>query len=268
MNNTKNIIRTPWLILLLTYAFETYCQDKVNPTNLIKKMEVAVGGWDRLWEQKDVQFNYDYHYTMEGKRDVSIERYIFEGEHSWAKYTIHEINVMPEAEGIIIQSLVNNTAKCSLDGKMITDPEVIGTTDFLRRANFFWFTMMFKLNNPGAVHEYQGMEKVKDVDHHKVKVSFESDKTGKKQNDSYILYIHPTTYLVDHFYFSLPAFGVNEPILKMKLEYEEINGLKLPTKRYVYQPGEDGKLSTNPGLIQTCTNVKFNNGFTLEDLGI
>lgn len=53
-----------------------------NATTLITEMEEAVGGWNKLWEQNDVQFDYNYEYPGQGKKDVSQERYIFEGEHS------------------------------------------------------------------------------------------------------------------------------------------------------------------------------------------
>jgi hypothetical protein len=173
---------------------------------------------------------------------------------------------MPDKEGEVIQSLVNNEGTCMMDGKAIVDEKVIGGTNFLRRANYFWFTMNFKLGNPGTNHEYIGSEKIGAIDYHKVKVSYVSEVTGKEQNDGYIIFINPETYLVDQFLFSLPAMGVNDIAIKMVVEYEAINGLKLPTKRTVYMPEKDGKLATEPSLIQTSTNVKFNNDFTLGAL--
>lgn len=171
---------------------------------------------------------------------------------------------MPGREGEVVQSVVDSEPTCAMAGKKLTDPEVLGGTDFLRRANYFWFTMMFKLNNPGTVHEYMGEENVNGTAYQKVKVTYESDKTGKEKNDGYLLYINPETKLVDQFFFSLPAMGMEQIAIKMEVDYEEINGLKLPTKRTIYMPGQDGKLATSPSLIQTSTNVKFNNGFTPE----
>ena len=260
----RNLILIAVPVLALDFQ-DSWAQDEPNPTELIKKMEVASGTWNKLWEQKDVEFDYDYHYPKQNIKDVSKERYIFEGEHSWARYTQHDINVMPGTGGIVIQSLVNNEAKCTHYDKVVIDEKVVGTTDFLRRANFFWFTMMFKLNNPGAIHEYLGKESLNGINYDKVKVYYDSDKTGKELNDTYILYINPKTNLVDEFYFSLPDFGIINPVLKMVVQYEEINGLKLPTKRLIYQPGKDGKLPSEPDLIQTSSNVKFNNGFKPED---
>jgi len=255
------------LLVILTVAVTFANAQDPNPTELLKKMEATMGGWDLLWSQNDVEFQYDY-VSGDGQADLSIERYIFEGEHSWAKYTQHDINAMPGREGEVIQALVNNKAACTLAGKAMTDEQVVGGTDFLRRANYFWFTMFFKLNNPGTIHKYLGSETMDGKNYHKISVAFEGDKTGKEQNDEYILFLNAETMLVDQFFFSLPAMGVNAPVLKMAVEYEEINGLKLPTKRYVYQPGADGKPQPEPFLTQTSSNVKFNNGFKPEDFKI
>ena len=47
----------------------------------------------------------------------------------------------------------------------------------------------------------------------------------------------------------------------MKVEYEEIAGLKLPTKRK-YAPADwDGNLKNDNWTAEISTGVKFNNGF-------
>lgn len=259
-------IKTGLYATALLIASITLAQSP-NPTELLQEMETKVGGWDKLWAQKDVEFQYNYVYA-DGKKDVSTERYIFEGEHSWAKYAQHDINVMPGKGGEVIQSLVNNKPACAQDGNAMEDPQILGGTEFLRKANYFWFAMFYKMQNPGTVHKYLGKELVDGVNYHKISVAYESEKTGKPQNDAYVLYLNPETMLVDHFFFSLPAMGVNQPVLKMKVAYEEINGLLLPTKRWAYQPGPNGQPSAEPFLTQTSTQVKFNNGFTLEDFKI
>ena len=259
-------MKKSWIVLpaLLVFMGLVNAQQP-DPTQLITEMEQATGGWDKLYALKDVEFSYDYLSPQQGVRDLSTERYIFEGEHSWAKYSTHQINVLPDQSGEVIQSLVNSKPTISHQGKLLTDPQLLGATDFLRRANYFWFTMNFKLNDPGTIHEYVGEEKMGGNTYHKVRVTYNSGKTGKEQNDGYLLYINEDTHLVDQFYFSLPAMGVNEIAIKMKVEYETLNGVKLPVKRTIYMPGSDGKFSAEPSLIQTSTNIKFSNGFTPED---
>lgn len=265
MENGSKII---WSLLIFTFFSFTLIAQKKNPTQLIQEMETALGGWDKLYAQHDVEFQYDYHYPGEDIRDVSTERYIFEGEHSWAKYETHQINVLKDQQGTVVQCYNGSDAAISLNGKKIDNPQAIGGSQFLRKANYFWFVMMFKLDDPGTSHKYLGKEKMNGINYDKVAVSYNSEVTGKPQNDAYILYINPKTKLVDRFFFSLPAMGVNDPILAMQVEYTDVNGVKLPLKRYAFRPGQDGQLEEKPFLVQTSTNLKFNNGFKEADLSL
>ena len=235
--------------------------------SIIKAVEMASGGWDKLWEQKDVEFNYSYVYPQSGQEDLSMERYVFDTEESWAKYTKHQINVLPEMDGEVIQYYDGQEAKVMYDTTLMDDPEVVAGAQFLRKANYFWFVMMYKLDNPGAQYEYLGSEEVESVNYDKVKVSYDAEVTGKEQNDTYVLYVNPETKMVDQFLFSLPVLGVTEPAIIMKLTYEDVNGFKLATNRRIFMPSENG-YSEEPNLVQTMTNIRFNNGFTQESFAL
>lgn len=238
-----------------------------EPKSMIEAIEATAGGWNNLWKQKDVEFNYEY-LQADGKVDKSVERYIFNTEQSWGKYTQHDINVMPETKGDVIQYYDGTNAYLSHNGKKIEDPALIGTSQFLRKANYFWFTMMYKLDNPGTIYEYKGAEELNGTSYDKVLVTYDPEITKKEQNDTYILYLNKETMLVDQFYFSLPAFGFNDPVLLMQVEYEEINGLMIPSKRDIFFPNEDGEYGDQPAIQEISTNIKFNNGFTDTDLSI
>ncbi len=241
-------------------------QSDAKATQMLKDAAMATGGWDKLYSMNDVSYDYDYRYVGTGKADVSEERYIFEGEHSYGRYSQHDINVAPGMEGEAVQSLVKGEPVIVVGGKMKTEPEMIGGTDFLRRANYYWFTMPYKLNDPGVIATAKGTESIDGTDYEVVNVTFDKDITGKEVNDEYILYLNPETKLIDRFYFSLPAMGVNAPVILMENEYEDIDGMKIVTTRRIYQPGENGQLPDEPQLVQKLTNVKFDNGFTAEDL--
>lgn len=231
---------------------------------LIKALEKVNGGWNALVQLKDVEFQYNYNDKGKNGTDISTERYIFEGEMSWASYTKHEVNVMPGVAGQVKQCLMDGKAEITLDGKAVNSPEAIGGTTFLRSANFYWFTMMYKLGDPGTIHKYLGTEAVNGIQYDKVSLTYEN--TGKAADDEYILYFNPTTHLVDQFYFSLPAMGVNQPILRMELEYEKIKGVYIATVRKGIYPNASGEYQL--GGVYTSSNIKFNNGFTKADLGI
>ena len=122
---------------------------------------------------------------------------------------------------------------------------------------------MYKLKNPGTNYKYLGTEKVNDITYDKVSLTYDADITKKEKNDEYILYFNPDTHLIDLFYFSLPDWGINDPILKMTLDYEIIDGIYLSTVRKSYGPNEKGEYSLNG--IYSSKDIKFNNGFKAED---
>lgn len=253
------------LLLLLFISISLAAQSDQKAVKLLAGAEEAAGTWNKLYALHDVSYTYDYHYAGTEKRDLSTERYIFEGEHSWAKYTQHDINVAPGQKGNVTQSYVDGKPYIMTGDGMMTDPQLVGITEFLRKANYFWFTMFYKMRDQGVIATYKGKEKLAGINYEVVNVTYDAEVTGKAQNDEYIFYINPKTKLVDRFFFSLPAMGVDAPVILMELDYTTIDGVTIATKRRIYQPGADGKRSTTPNLVQTLTNVKFNNGFEKAD---
>ena len=229
---------------------------------LINSMTEVNGGYQKIAAKKDVQFTYIYD-NMDKGRDVSTERHIFNGEQSWGAYKEHKRNVLPNQEGLAVQSLVNGKPALTLDDKPITDQKALDGTVFLRKVNFYWFTMMYKLKDPGTNYKYLGTEKVDDISYDKVSLTYDADITKKEKNDEYILYFNPDTHLIDLFYFSLPDWGINDPILKMTLAYEIVDGIYLTTVRESYGPNEKGEYLLNGRY--TFEDIKFNNGFKAED---
>ncbi|CAM4402035.1 DUF6503 family protein [Zobellia nedashkovskayae] len=250
-------------LLTVTIATTVYAQNTdTKSAELLAALVGENGGYKALDAKKDVEYHFIYDNFAKGK-DVSTERYIFNGEQAWGSYEQHDINVLPGTEGVALQSLVDNKPALTLVGKDITDPKAIGGTVFLRKVNFYWFAMMYKLQNPGSNYKYLGTEKVGDITYDKVSLTYSSDVTKKEQNDEFILYFNPETHLVDQFFFSLPAMGVNKPILKMTLSYEKVDGLLLSTVRKSYMPDKKGGYMETG--VYTMSDIKFNNGFKKED---
>lgn len=239
--------------------------DTNDVTSMLLAVAEANGGQKQLRTNKDVSFDYYYTKPDGTTRDVSEERYIFDGEASWAKYTEHNVNVPSNLEGDVVQYFDGKSTTCYLAGTAMEDPALVGMGQFLRQANYMWFNMMFKLSDPGTIATYQGQKEHNGKMYDAVQLGYDSTSTGKAQNDSYVLYINPETHLVDYFYFSLPAMGVNVPALFAELTYEEIEGIQVVTKRDMYAPNpETGEMGLMVG--QVLENVKFNNGFTMESL--
>lgn len=237
--------------------------DTNEPMTILAAVAHAHGGWNDLWKKGDVEYTYDY--RSNEKADVSTERYIFNSEASYGKYSQHQINVMPDKEGEVIQCFDGKQTLVLVNGKKSEDPQLVGTGDFLRKANYYWFTMPYKLNDKGTVAKYLGQEEYNGNMYDKVHVTYDSEVTGKEQNDIYILYVNPETKLIDRFFFSLPFLGVEEPVIIANYEYEDIDGQMISTKRSYFMPSEQG-YADEPSIVQTMTNVKFSNGFTEETL--
>ena len=68
---------------------------------------------------------------------------------------------------------------------------------------------------------------------------------------------------IDQFFFSLPDWGINDPILKMTLDYEIIDGIHISTVRKSYGLDEKGEYQQNGAY--TFKDITFNNGFKPED---
>lgn len=260
----KQLINQVFIITIIVWSGNLLNAQKADAKSeaLLNALVGVNGGYKNIASKKDVQFTYIYDNLDKG-RDVSTERHIFHGEHSWGSYKEHARNVLPNQKGTAVQSLVDGKPALTLDGKQITDEKAIGGTVFLRKVNFYWFTMMYKLKDAGTNYKYLGTEKVNDVVYEKVSLKYDGAITKKEKNDEYILYFNPNTHLIDLFYFSLPDWGIDKPILKMTLEYEVVDGLYLTTVRKSYGPNEKGEY--NLGGIYTFKDIKFNNGFKAED---
>ena len=94
-------------------------EDK-DPKALVERMVRTIGGKDALYKLKDVQYTYIYQDAKTGKQDVSTERYIFDGELSWAEY--HKTDcTMPDVNGTLVQSYDGKQSWTTLDGNPVEE---------------------------------------------------------------------------------------------------------------------------------------------------
>lgn len=225
---------------------------------LILEMIEASGGVDKFYALKDVEYTYTYRDNGSGKSDISTERYIFDGELSWASYKVHEKFVLPGKKGEVVQAFDGKTTWTTLDGKDVTDLQAVKLADFLRKTNYYWFAMMFKLADPGIIYSYEGQREVNGIQYDIVKIGYEAG-IGDVQ-DFYVCYINPETKLIDQFLFTVMDFGKKDPYL-MEVKYETVDGLKLPVNRRYAPANWDGKILKDVWVDEISENIKFNNGF-------
>lgn len=217
--------------------------------NLIEK----VGSYKKLREKKDVVYTYTYT-TPDAKADISTEKYIFDGELSYGEYKQHQ-RTLPDLAGTMEQGYDGSDYWIKIEGKEVTDSTAIKRVMFSRPTNFYWFTMFQKLLDKNLKYEYLGEKEMNTKNFDIVKVSFDSE----KPSDIYQLYINKETGLVDQFLFTVADFGVIEEPFLMQMEYEEIDGLLIPTKRKYKKSTWEAAVLDTPWTTVNWTNITFDN---------
>lgn len=224
---------------------------------LVYEMTQKVGDYKKLISKKDVVYTYTYK-TPDGKEDISTEKYIFKGELSYGAYKKHE-RTLTDLTGLIEQGYNGKEFWLKQNGILITDVEALKKVAFNRPTNFYWFTMMQKLGDPGLNYEYLKTETINNINYDVVKISFNSD--DDKPTDIYQVYINSTTKLIDQFLFTVMDFGKETPFL-MQMEYENIDGILIPTKRKYKNSNWNAEVTQEPWIYVNWTNIKFNNNLT------
>jgi hypothetical protein len=258
----KKVIFKILPLAFITFAISAQAQEAKK---LIAKVVEANGGKKALLKLKDVSFDYTFKVKDNNIEDISKERYIFNGEVSYADYTKRQVYALPQMPGDKYTQFFNGTSSISkIDGKKITEQQPAFIGHILRKTNYYWFTMMFKLSDPGVNHKMLPSRSVDGISYKVVEMTF-GENIGESSKDKYILYINPDTYLIDQFLYNATGFGVTEPSI-MKVKYEKVDGIYLSTYRK-YAPADwDGNKLEGPWTEQYTKNVKFNNGYNLENI--
>ncbi len=227
---------------------------------LIYNMVQKVGTYQDLLDRKDVSYTYTYQ-TPDGKKDVAAEQYIFDGEWSYAKYDPHE-RTLAQLEGPIEQGYDGREFWLKHKGVYIDEEEAISRAKFNRKTNFYWFTMMQKLLDPGLHYTYVKEDMLNGITYDVVKVTFNSP--NGQPTDTYQLYINRDSGLADQFLFTVVDYGVEETPFLMRLQYEEVDGLLIPTDRRYMKATWEGELLGEQWIQVRWTNIRFNNELNAE----
>lgn len=227
---------------------------------LVYQMTQKVGDYSKLAAKKDVVYTYTYK-TPDGKTDISTEKYIFDGELSYGKYTTHE-RTLTHLEGLIEQGYDGSEYWLKHNGSIVTDSVAIKRVAFNRPTNYYWFTMMQKLLDPGLHYEYIKEQTIDKKTYDIVKVTFNTH--DNKPKDIYQVFINKETKLIDQFLFTVMDFGKSDPLL-MEMEYETIDGLLIPTKRRYKASNWDAEVTNDPWILVNWTDIKFNTGLSKTD---
>ncbi|MEL6556716.1 MAG: DUF6503 family protein [Bacteroidota bacterium] len=252
----RNLIQLFLAVCLILSFGNIQAQNEAQ--QLIKEVVTAAGGIENLRSLQDVEYQYTFQSKDKGIKDVSVERYIFDGEISFAQYTARQYFVLPQMEGDLTQYFDGTKTVSHHNGQVITDEQAAYVGHFFRKTNFYWFTMMYKLLDPGIQFKMMEDRKVDNTNYQVVEMTF-NEGVGET-SDRYVLYINPETKMIDQFLFTVLGFGFKEPFL-MKMKYEEVDGLMLSTYRAYAPANWEGKVIKEDWTEEISTNIKFKNNF-------
>ncbi len=236
----------PTLIIFVNIpATIAQIDSKSGGTPLIKEMVTAMGGLEKYRQLKDVTYTYTYRDMVNGKQDVSIEKYLYDGELSWGKYHIHNKNVAVGKEGPVTEAWNGQEAWTIVEGNFVPAPPALKMVAFARNTSFFWFNMMYKLLDSGTIHKQLPNRTFDGKEYTIVEITYEEN-IGDAQ-DRFVLYINPTTKLVEHFLFSNAFFSKKAPPRMMHITFQEVDGLKFPKRQWYEMADWDGNITKLKG---------------------
>ncbi|MDA7916738.1 hypothetical protein N9B49_00800 [bacterium] len=229
---------------------------------LLDKLESRIGTHERLLEKRDIEVKYVYHSFKNGL-NITRERFIYDGEHSWAEYQTHFLPEYDVTAGTLRQALVHDQPYASIDGEMLNDAALADNILLHRRVNFYWMTMLYKLRDPGTHFEYIGTHEENGITYDKVHLTFDSEVIDKKRLDQYVLCFNRDTHMVDLYFWSGGTERALDRLQKTTVEHQIIEGVYIPVLRKVYGFAKDGSYELR--TVTSYTEVKFNQGFKPSD---
>ena len=187
---------------LFTYAFfaiatlTTYAQDGKQ---LIAETMDALGGKQNFYNLGSVSYDYEYQDPNTGLHLKGKEAYLFDGELSRSDFSIH--TMLAPKGGQVTEGYDGTNFWVTIDGNTVDTEQATGFARFLRKTNYYWFTMFFKLLDDGVNQEFIGTKQVNGQDYNLVKITF-GDNVGDA-SDTYVVYINTKTKLIDQFLFTI-----------------------------------------------------------------
>lgn len=264
-----------YLILFVSIFFMMSCQTETESQatteveapefqnvghELVYNMVQKTGSPADFFGKQNVEYTYKYE-TPDGKADVTTEKYIFDGELSYAMFKENG-RTLPELDGTIEQAFDGENYWLKHNGESIDDEQMLGQVKFGRPTNYYWFAMYPKLLDPGLTYEHKGVKTLNGKDYDVVSVAYTNDDKAK---DVYELHINQRTGLVDQFLFTVAEFGLLETPLLMEVVHENVDGLMIPTKRRYAMSTWDAELPEDVQWTNvTWSDIKFDTDMTKD----
>ncbi|KZS42913.1 hypothetical protein AWE51_16240 [Aquimarina aggregata] len=249
----RNTIKT---LLITIFTLPTVSAQ--NAEKVIADMINELGGKKAFYNMKNVTYDVEYKDPNTPMSLVSKEIYVFDKERSFATYSEHS---MLKGKGKVAEAYDGENVWIKFDDKISNDKQANQIARFWRKTNYYWFAMFFKLQDKGLNLQHIGNKKVEGRDYDLIKVTF-GNNIGDSQ-DTYVLYVNKKTKLIDQLLFTVVAFGITEPEL-LKLHYETIDGIKVPTERVEISSNWEGEIVGKKWATTYWTNIKFNTKIDMD----
>lgn len=243
----KKILLT---LALGSLSFSTSIAQDAN--KIISNMVEAIGGKENYYNKGGVTYDIEYSNPNTSIAFSGKETYVFDKELSSGVYSKHSL-IAPNG-GDVVEGYNGTDAWVKLNGQLLTDAKPNGVARFLRKTNYYWFSMLFKLQDNGVNLKHTGTASVEGRNYDLIKVTF-GDQVGDAQ-DTYVLYVNQRTKLIDQFLFTVVGFGVKDPFL-MKLNYETVDGIKIPSERTYIEANWQGDIIGEKWTTTYWENIKF-----------
>ncbi|WP_303319061.1 DUF6503 family protein [Flavivirga abyssicola] len=243
----KKVIFTLAVVIASTIATAQTAKE------IIAQSIEAIGGSQNFYNKGSVTYDYEYR-APKGENAITLvgkETYLFDGERSYATYSTHTLT---GANGKVVEGYNGTDAWVTFDGKVSNDEQANGVARFLRKTNYYWFAMFYKLLDEGVNQELLADQKVNGKDYKRIKITF-GDHVGDGQ-DTYIIYVNKKTKLIEQFLFTVVGFGITDPFL-MTFDYETVDGIKIPTKRKYIESDWEGNVIGKKYYITNWKNITF-----------
>lgn len=241
------------IVALLVVLGTTTVTAQQSAKQIIKQSIAAIGGKQNFYNKGTVTYNFEYR-APKGKNSIHLigkETYMFDGERSYGSYTKHSLT---GANGKVVEGYNGTDAWVTFDGKVSDNKQANGVARFLRKTNYYWFAMFFKLADDGLNHELLSDQVVNGNAYNRIKITF-GDAVGDAQ-DTYIIYVNKKTKMIDQFLFTVVGFGIKDPFL-MTFDYEKVDGIKIPSRRKYIEADWDGNIKGKAYYITNWTNIEF-----------
>ncbi len=147
--------------------------------------------------------------------------------------------------------------KLGMDGEQVwvsPNKEAFGemSARFYHNLIFYFFSIPYVLADPGIQYEDLGIVTLDSTSYRALKVSYKEG-VGDADNDFYIAHFNPDTYNMEWLLYTVTYFSgeKHENYNALKYEWQEVNGLLVPSKFTGYKYSDD-----------TIGDIRYESNFT------